>query len=434
MSTRSPKARLARARLLAGCSLLVALVLLATLPARAGGPAPEGPPPTPVVVPGGGTSPSPFQQALRTPPPTTAPPEILAASAVLADLETGRILFARDPDAGRAIASVTKIMTAFLVLERADPTDIVTISAQAAGNGRIPGISELGLQEGERIAVGDLLYALMLQSANDAAIALAEHVSGSVDAFVSLMNRRAERLGMHHTRFASPNGLEDEGYSSARDLLILTRAAYRVPGFSSITATRFHSIPAPEGQEPRVVQNRNLLLWLYPGATGVKTGFTTAAGFCVVATAERDGLSLVAVVLGEPSEPFSDAAALMNYGFAAFELRDLIAEGERLGTVEIGGRDVAVAAGGSVADALVPSQGRVRRTVSVRPDVRFPPALGGVVGVMVLSVGRLEIDRVPLVVTAVPGPPPPGEPGPWWRRALSALAGAVGSLLDGLFG
>lgn len=418
----------------AGAAIVLPLVLLGLLPALAGAQMAEGPPPTPVVLPGGGTSPSPFLQVLHTPLPSVEPPEIRAPSAVLADLDTGQVLFSRDADAERPIASVTKIMTALLVLRRADPTERVTVSAHAAGDGRSPGISELGLAAGERIRVDDLLYALMLQSASDAAIALAEHVSGSVEAFVALMNRTAEQLGMHHTRFASPSGLDDDGYSSAADLVTLTRAAYRIPGFSSITATRFHTIPAPQEEAPRVVQNRNVLLWLYPGATGVKTGFTSAAGFCVVASAEREGLRLVTVVLGDPGEPFSDAAALLNFGFAAFELRDLLAESQPMGTVDIGGRAVAVAAGGAVERALVPADRRVRSTVLVRPDVTFPPALGELVGVVELTVGRLQIDRVPLLVSAVPGPSPPDEPGPWWRRAFSSVTGAIGGLLDALFG
>jgi D-alanyl-D-alanine carboxypeptidase (penicillin-binding protein 5/6) len=423
-----------RYRLRAGAAIVLPLAILGLLPALAGAQTAEGPPPTPVVVPGGGTSPSPFPQVLHTPPRSAEPPKISATSAVLADLDTGQVLFSADPDAERPIASVTKIMTALLVLRRTDPTERVTVSARAAGNGRSAGISELGLQVGERVSVDDLLYALMLQSASDAAIALAEHVSGSVEAFVALMNRTAEHLGMRDTRFASPNGLDDDGYSSAADLLTLTRAADRIPGFSSITATRFHTIPAPEGESSRVVQNRNVLLWLYPGATGVKTGFTSAAGFCVVATAEREGLRLVAVVLGEPGEPFSVAAALLDYGFAAFGLRDLLARGQAMGTVEIQGRAVAVAAGAAVERALVPVDRRVRTTVVVRPGVAFPPAVGESVGVVELSVGGLRIGRVPLLVTAVPGPPPPDDPGPWWRRAFSSVTGAVGSVVHALIG
>lgn len=394
--------------------------------------APEPPPPTPVVVPGGGTSPSPFPSTLRTPPPSpTEPPEVRAASAVLLDLETGQILHAIAPTEKRPIASLTKIMTAYLVLSRVSPNDVVTVSADAA-SGRIAGISGLGLLEGERIRVHELLYALLLQSANDAAVALAEHVSGDVETFVAAMNRTAERLGLSRTRFASPNGLDDTGYSTARDLARLTRAAYRLPGFGSIVATRFHTIPAPEG-DPRVVQNRNALLWLYQGAAGVKTGFTSAAGFCVVATADRGDQRLLTVILGEPGEPFSDAAALLNYGFAAFARRSLVQNGADLGLVEIDGRPVTVRAGASL-EALVPTGARVSRTLEVFPSVRFPPGRGQAIGSVVIRVPGMTVGEVPLLVTAVDPPPPPEDDGPWWRRAFGAVVEAGGALLDAVFG
>jgi D-alanyl-D-alanine carboxypeptidase (penicillin-binding protein 5/6) len=393
----------------------------------------DTPPPTPVVLPGGRTTMSPFPTVLHTPEPSAGRPEIRAAAAILADMDTGQVLYAHFPDKRRPVASVTKIMTALLVIERTDPTDVVTVSANAAGDGRSPGISELGLLEGEQVRVGELLYALMLQSANDAAIALAEHVSGSVNAFVADMNDRARRLGLQNTEFFSPNGLDDRGYSSARDLVAMTRAAYDHPGFASVVATRFHEVPSPGGVPPRMVQNRNVLLWLYPGAVGVKTGFTSAAGFCVVATAERDGLGLVSVVLGEPGEPFSEAATLLDYGFAAFEQREVLREGDPLGTVQIDRHAVPVAAGGSL-EGLVPTDAKVRRTIALDADAAFPPFPGEAVGTVTVSVPGMRIGDEPLVVTAVPAPPPPEEAGPWWRRALSSVLDAVdrvlGSLLD----
>ena len=390
----------------------------------------ETPPPTPVVGPGGQISPSPFPTTLQTPSAATATPSIDAGSAVLADLDSGRVLFASDPDERRPIASVTKVMTALVVLERADPDDVVTVSEEAAGP-RVAGISGLGLQVGERIRVRELLYALLLQSANDAAEALAEHVSGSVEAFVDLMNTRGVGLGLTRTRFDSPNGLDDEGYSTARDLVRLTRAAYEVPGFADLVATRFHTVHSPTAG-PRIVQNRNALLWLYPGAIGVKTGFTTPAGFCLVAAAERDGERLVAVVLGEPGEPFSDAATLLNHGFAAFERRTLLERGAPLGTVEVAGRDVAVSAGGSVA-ALVAIGAGVERTIVLEDRVAYPPRLGEVIGGVRLSAAGRRVGLVPLVVSGVPPPPPP-DAGSWWGRALGAVAEAADAVLDGLLG
>jgi D-alanyl-D-alanine carboxypeptidase (penicillin-binding protein 5/6) len=341
------------------------------------------------------------------------------------------VLFALNATDKRPIASLTKIMTAYLVMSRTSPTDVVTVSDDAA-SGRVVGISSLGLEAGERIREQQLLYALLLQSANDAAVALAEHVSGTVDAFVATMNRTAARLGMARTEFASPNGLDDTGYSTARDLARVTRAAYSVPGFGSIVATRFHSIPAPEDR-PRIVQNRNALLWLYPGALGVKTGFTSGAGYCLVATAQRGDERLLAVVLGEPGEPFSDAAALLNYGFASFDRRTLVRQGTSLGTVQVDGRPVGVAAGTGL-DGLVPTNTPVRRTVAVDPAVRFPPGRGQAIGTLTLGVPGLTLGEVPLVVTDVAPPPPLEDGGSWWSRAVGSVARAGGSLVDALFG
>lgn len=409
---------------------LVTIVFLVAGVAGAQTPPPSAPPPTPVVLPGGGTSPSPFPSTLRTPAPSAQPPEIRAQAAVLADLETGQVLFAHKPNERRPIASLTKIMTAMLVTERTEPTDVVTVSDVAA-SGRPAGISSLGLVPGERIRVNELLYALLLQSANDAAVALAEHVSGSVDAFVDDMNTRAERLGLSNTMFASPNGLDDDGYSSASDLVRLTRAAYRSRGFASVVATRFHTVNSLD-EPPRVVQNRNVLLWLYPGAIGVKTGFTSAAGFCVVAAAEREGMRLIAVVLGEPSEPFSEAAALLNYGFAAFDQRTLVRQGERLGVVDVAGRTIPLIAGGSLR-GLVPAGRPVQRNVVLDDHVAYPPALGSRIGVLRLSAGGRVLGEVPARVADVPPPPPPGS-GPWWARALGAVVDAGAAVLNAVVG
>lgn len=388
------------------------------------------PPPTPVPPRG---SPSPFVTVLRTPRPPDARPSIRAAGAILIDLDTDQALFAKDASARRPIASVTKIMTALLVLERADLADVVTVSAGAAPGGPATGLSTLGLKPGERIPVRELMYALLLQSSNDAAIALAEHVSGTVGAFVAEMNRRAKELGLRDTRFYSPNGLDDRGYSTPADLAELTRVALTNPFFTKVAATRTREIPSPSGP-PRIVQNRNVLLWLYPGAFGVKTGFTSAAGYCVVAGAERDGRRLLAVVLGEPGEPFSDAATLLNYGFSAFEVRTLVEVGESLGELPMGPVGVPVEAGAELAP-LIPTGmvDDVRRRVVPAAEVLYPPVMGQRVGTLVVRAGDETLGRVPVVVATVPPPPAP-EPGPWWRRATSTVVGALSVVLDALFG
>jgi D-alanyl-D-alanine carboxypeptidase len=241
---------------------------------------------------------------------------VRAPSAILVDLSTGRVLFAKHPHQRRPIASLTKMMTALLVLEHADLADVVTVSRKAAATDPIV----LGLQPGERITVKSLLWGLLLRSGNDAAVALAEHVSGSVTGFLRLMNARARELGLGDTFFASSNGLDDDGFSTVQDLEILAREALRDRFFAAVVRSRFHRIPGPPGQIRRL-WNLNEMLIRYPGSIGVKTGYTRGAGNCLVAAAVRDGRVLVAVVLGDPPGThwrfaYGDAGALLDYGFA----------------------------------------------------------------------------------------------------------------------
>jgi D-alanyl-D-alanine carboxypeptidase (penicillin-binding protein 5/6) len=412
---------------------VVVALLAVPLAFGAAGARPGGtPPPTPVPPDG---EPSPFVTRLDTPSPATARPDIRTGSAILADLDSGQVLFQQTPDQRRPIASVTKIMTALLVLERAELDDVVTVSADATYPPDQYGLSALGLEAGERISVRDLLYALLLQSANDAAIALAEHVSGTETKFEAAMNARARQLGMDDSRFRSPNGLDDSGYSTARDLVTLTRAVYATqPEFGRIAATKFHEIPSPSGP-PREIQNRDVLLWLYPGAVGVKTGYTARAGYCVVAVAQRGGRRLVAVVLGAPGEPFSDAATLLNYGFAAFTHQRFVEPGEEAGTVALPGGAVPVVTGSGL-DALVPTASveKATRTVTVEPGAAYPPAPGEQVATMQVAIPGLVLGHVPLLAADVPPPPPLGDDGPWWARAAGSVVEAVGGVLRSAIG
>ena len=389
------------------------------------------PPPTPVPPDG---SLSPFPSALDTPADASVAPDLSAPSAILADLDTGQVLFQKDARSPRPIASLTKIMTALLVLERSDPDDVVTVSEDAViPEDDRPGVSALGLEVGERIGVGDLLYALLLQSANDAAVALADHVSGSESRFVKRMNARAEEMGMIRTRFRSPNGLDDRGFSTALSLMRLTRTAMSTPRFADIVSTEFHTIPSPAGGE-RHIQNRDALLWLYPGTTGVKTGYTSKAGYCIVATAERDGRRLVAVVLGAPADAFSDAAALLDHGFTAFTHHVFVVDGEPTGVVTLDGGSVPVEAGAGLT-ALVPTAALadVRHHVAIDPAAAYPPAAGERVASLTITLPGLTVGRVPLVVSSVPPPPDIGDE-PWWERAAGAVAGALDAAVSAIGG
>jgi D-alanyl-D-alanine carboxypeptidase (penicillin-binding protein 5/6) len=415
----------------AGVAALVAaaIALPAAIPALSS--AATGPPPTPVPPKG---SLSPFPSVLATPSDAEVAPVLTAPVGLLANLDDGQVLFAKGVDRARPIASLTKVMTALLVLERTNLDDVVTVSADAVFAPKDYGAdSILGLKAGERLSVRDLLYGLLLGSANDAAVALAIDVSGSPSAFVALMNQRAKRLGMHHTAFFSPSGLDDRGHSTAEDLLRLTRAAFAAPGFAPIVATRVRRIPGP-GDHTRTIQNRDAMLWLYPGAIGVKTGSTTSARYCLIAAAKRDGRTLLAVVLGAPSDAFSDAAALLDYGFAAFAPRTFVHAGDHVGRLAIRGGMVPVVAGGTIR-GLVPrtSIDHARTVALAEPHVAFPVAPGTRVGILRVAIPGRIVGTVPLRAGAI-AVPVPDDAHPWWMRAAGAVGRAVGSAVSGLMG
>jgi D-alanyl-D-alanine carboxypeptidase (penicillin-binding protein 5/6) len=390
------------------------------------------PPPTPVPPNG---SPSPFVSRLSTPADPMLVPRVEASAAILMDLGTEQVLFQRSPEQAQPVASLTKLMTALIVLEREkgrlDRTVRVHADAVFARND-YGGGSTLGLRAGERLSVRGLLVGLLLGSANDAAEALAIEEAGSVSAFVKDMNAQAKALGMSRTRFASPHGLDDEGRSSAADLMLMLREASQDPTFRDLVARRF-AVVRSDSARPRRIQNRNVMLWLFPGASGVKTGFTGASGFCLMATARRGDRELAVVVLGGRDEVFSDAAALLNHGFAAFELRALVHEGEALGSVRVRGGEVPVVAGSGL-DALV----RVRESAAIERILKasrtaaYPPPSGSVVGTLRLTLSGETLGRTPILVADLE---PPEEPaGSWWARAAGAVSGAMTSLIAGLLG
>jgi len=403
---------------------VLAVALAPVLPAApADGQA--GPPPTPVPPVG---SPSPYPQSLETPEPSARPPRIAAASVALVDLDGRRILWERRAGDRRPVASLTKIMTVLVALESAELRDLVTVSERAAGETG----SELGLVPGERIPLEELLFALLLQSSNDGAIALAEHLGGSVERFVRRMNRRGRELGLRDTEFRSPHGLDDRGFSTARDLAELTAEAFTHPAFVRIARTKLRVIPAPGGPARRI-QSRNAMLWLYEGSVGVKTGFTSAAGFCLVAAAERDGRRFAAVLLGSPQAAFSDAAAVLDHGFYAWRIRALVGEGEPLQPLSIDGREVPVETGAAIEALVRRGQGS---TLRVLPDPSFglPVRAGDVVGEVISLLEGEEAGRAPLVASADVGAEPArGELPPWWDELVDSIASTIPRWLEAVF-
>lgn len=406
--------------------------VIVSLVAVLGTAAPRQPAPPPTPVPPNGR-PSPFPDSLQTPTDPVEEPPIDAAGAILADLDTGSVLFEKSPGTARPIASLTKIMTALVVLRTTRLDDVVTVDERAVfHHGDYGATSVLGLTPGERISVEDLLYALLLGSANDAAVALAIHVDGSERAFVDRMNETARSLGMRDTRFASASGLDDTGRSTPTDLLKLVRVAQDRSAYAKIVATRFHEIPAPRGPNRRI-QNRNALLWLYPWATGGKTGYTVAAGYCLVATARHDGRRLVSIVLRSPDDAFSDAAALLNHGFEGFTQAVFVEAGEPQGDVRIRG-GVVEGSAGSALTALVPIEAvdEARTTIRVDPTAAFPPAPGERIGTIVVVVDGMVLGKVALVAATPVGPANPRSD--WWVGSARAVAGALADAIQGVGG
>lgn len=264
------------------------------------------------------------------------PPAVTATSWILYDSTFGKVLAEEAADEPVAVASTTKIMTALLVIEQTRPDDLVAVSQRAAGIGG----SRIGLiAEEAPWGVEEMLAALMLRSANDAAIALAEHVGGSVEGFGDLMNKRASELGLTNSRFVNPHGLDHrDHYSSARDLLNLSLAAMELPRFFDLVQARSVNLPTTPDGEPRVALNRNDLVTEYPGALGIKTGFTNQALQTFVAAAERRGRRIYAVVLGS-TQHFEDAAELLDYGFAEFGPMTLVPVTSEVGRPLAGGLD-----------------------------------------------------------------------------------------------
>jgi D-alanyl-D-alanine carboxypeptidase (penicillin-binding protein 5/6) len=240
-------------------------------------------------------------------------PRLLTPSAILVDETTGRVLWQLHPHERRHIASTTKIMTALLALKKLQPHDIVTVDKSVP---RVPLVRE-GLRAGERVEAWKLFYSLLLFSGNDDALALAIAADGDKWTFIRSMNAEAKLLGLHDTHYSTPSGVKDaDNYSSAWDLAALTRVAMRNARFRHIVRTRIEHVKWAAPTYAKIYVNNNRLLSAYPGANGVKTGYTHKSGPCLVASATRNGVSLIAVVLDSP-DMYGDAKRLLDYGFAS---------------------------------------------------------------------------------------------------------------------
>jgi D-alanyl-D-alanine carboxypeptidase (penicillin-binding protein 5/6) len=327
------------------------------------------------------------------------PPQVGAPSAIVIDAKTGEKLYGVNPDDERAIASTTKLMTALLTLEKADPDDVFAMPPYAIS----PVESQLGLRTGERMTVQDLMRAMMLPSANDAAYDLAVNIGGSKDGFVRLMNQRARQLGLEDTHYSTPVGLDDPGnYSSARDLATLARRLLQNRTFARIVD--MESAPLESGSMPRTVVNRNALVLRYPYVTGVKTGHTLQAGYVLVGSASRNGAKVVSAVLGTGSEAARDAdsIALINWGLAQFRHVKPVVADKPYASADVKWRDgdqVGLVAASGV--RLVTRRGeRVERRVEAPAELEGPLAAGSKVGELEVVYRDRVVRRVPLVTAS----------------------------------
>jgi serine-type D-Ala-D-Ala carboxypeptidase (penicillin-binding protein 5/6) len=325
-----------------------------------------------------------------------------APSAIVIEVSTGAVACATNPDERRSIASTTKLMTALLTLERAKLSDTFTAASYVPA----PAESKIGLDRGERMSVRDLMRGLLVESANDAAVTLAEGISGSRRAFVRAMNRRAQQLKLTNTHYANPIGLDEQGnYSSARDLVRLA-VVLRTNQFFSSTTDR-PSVRLTSGNRPRSFGNRNTLVRDTSWVNGVKSGHTAQAGYVLVGSGRRNGIQLVSAVLGMPSVSARDAATLelLRRNFSRFQTITALRRGTAMTRVPIRyrrGAELSLVAGRTVR-RIVPRGQRddVTRRVVGRPDDVTGPILAGQAfgAIEILQNGRV-VGRVPLVAAS----------------------------------
>lgn len=351
--------------------------------------------------------------------------DIPCRNAILISIDTGDILYEKEPDAEVPMASITKIMTLLLTLEAVEAgkismTDIVPISEHAFNMGG----SQIWLEPGEQFTLDELIKAICVCSANDAAVAVAEFVGGSEPVFAEMMNARAAELGMTHTRFVNACGLDAEGhYSSARDVAVMSLALLRHPKILEYSGIWMDTLRGGETQ----LTNTNKMLKSYAGITGLKTGTTNGAGVCISASAVRDGMGLLAVVLGSPSskERFASATAMLDYGFATFEAGAFPQIAGSADTLRVtGGVEQQVALDYTVPEKMLlkKGEGQTLTAAVVLPEkLDAPVAAGTQVASVTLKAGEEILGEYPVTTRSE-------VPQMDWGTALSLLTKALFTL------
>ena len=336
--------------------------------------------------------------------------DVAGKSALLMDVSTGKILYEKNAHEPLAPASVTKVMTMLLIMEAIDSgkigwNDTVTASEEAAAKGG----SQIYLKVGETMSVSDMLKSIAVSSANDCACAMAEHIAGSESAFVQLMNQRAKELGMNDTHFVNCTGLDDgpdaaNHKTSAYDIAVMSRQLLKYhPDIKKFTTIWMDTVR--DGAFG--LSNTNKLVRFYSGATGLKTGFTTGAGYCLSASAQRDGMELIAVVMGceTSANRFAACKSMLDYGFANFALVSPQIKGDLEIPVKLGAQSSVKAVPGEEAQMLIDKSQRdmVTTDFTLEENVTAPVSRGQRLGTMTVRAGEQILAQIPLVAeTAVP--------------------------------
>ncbi len=343
-------------------------------------------------------------------PVQAAGPQVAGKSALLMDVATGTVLYEQNAHEKLAPASVTKVMTMLLIMEAIDSgkihwEDMVTTSETAAAKGG----SQIYLKVGETMPVTDMVKSIAVSSANDCACAMAEHIAGSEEGFVALMNQRAQELGMEDTHFVNCTGLDDdpkakEHLTSAYDIAIMSRELMgKHPDIKKFTTIWMDTVRGGTFG----LANTNKLVRFYQGATGLKTGFTSQAGYCLSATAQREGLELIAVVMGAESsqDRFGACKSLLDYGFANYALVTPTAEGDQTVAVKLGLSDTVTVVPAQEPQLLIDKgqRGEVTTQIELEPTVTAPVSQGQRLGTMTIKAGDQVLAQVPMVAkTPVP--------------------------------
>jgi len=363
------------------------------------------------------------------PPPAnqtakTEPSIVKAESAILVDAVTGQILFEKNARQRRPMASATKIMTAMLIIENCGMNDIVVAGKKACETNN----SSLHLKPGERLTVRNLLYGILIRSANDACVAGAERVAGTSGRFIKMMNDKAKAMGALDTHFVNPHGLyQANHYSTAYDLALIARGAIRYPVFNEIVKTQKYVLERSKNKNDLVLFNQSKFLKNYAGADGIKSGYTKQSGRCYVGSATRDGWRLISVVLKSPNVS-QETAALMDYGFGSFKRVAVVSKGRAAGSAVVNSGVSRTVPAVAAADlyAVAPAAGRPKVTSRIElEEVSAPVRRGQKLGRMTAYVDGRPAAEVILTAAADVEPSVLALFFPWARNGLILLIGLM---------